>query len=91
MRALKPKTIKLHKIPSKTKKRKNSSFSKNLGISDKHLYRDLQLYRINDWWKDVKAFEANPNSVFNAYWYVAMYPARDARGGNASDSAPATG
>jgi len=77
MCALKAKKIDLPKFPANMKKRKSKrpgSFVDNLMENPHLLYEDLQRYREEEWWKRVKAFEANPDSVYNAYWYVALHP-----------------
>lgn len=86
MKPLKHKDWKLPKIPAKDPKwRKKDHVAyvvsegkfkkdKKTVIGDKRLYVDLQGYRENDWRERLLAFEANPNSVFNAYWYVREHP-----------------
>jgi len=75
MCALKAKKWDLPEIPAKMRKPKQSSLSSLMTADEeKRLYEDLQRYREEDWWKRVKAFEANPDSVYNAYWYVALHP-----------------
>lgn len=59
-------------IPCNEPKR-HQSFSLMLDVFP-NLYERLQEDREGDWWKTVKAFEANPNSVYNAYYYIANHP-----------------
>jgi hypothetical protein len=78
MCALKAKNWDLPEIPAKMRKRKGKDkddiVAQMMGDQEHLLYRDLQGYREDAWRKHVLAFEANPDSVYNAYWYVATHP-----------------
>jgi hypothetical protein len=39
------------------------------------LHADCQRYRVEDWEKTVRAFEANPNDFYNAWHYLDNHPA----------------
>lgn len=75
MRALKAKTWDLPVFPAKTPKRKSDpEMKKAFGKLTKNLYERIQEHREDEWRKRILAFEANPDSVYNAYWYVALHP-----------------
>lgn len=77
---LKKKTINLPVIPTKMTKRDkrwHRDFSKQIGNvqhNSDRLYYDLQLYRVQAWREAVRAFEANPDSFYNAYYYLNGHP-----------------
>lgn len=73
---LKHKVWKLPKIPSKiaaVPKDQRSAIDKLIG-NPKQLYTNLQGYREDAWRTTVLAFEANPNSTYNAFYYIAQHP-----------------
>lgn len=44
------------------------------GSSRRGLDRSLAGYRQDDWWRAARAFEANPNSFYNAWRYLNEHP-----------------
>lgn len=81
MKPLKHKDWHLPKIPAKdpTWRKKDHQAGvigskRKVTIGNKRLYADLQGYRIDNWRTTVLAFETNPNSVYNAYLYIANHP-----------------
>lgn len=76
---MKHKDWKLPELPSKTPKKKRDKNEKQLDKLfgkrlSRQLYERLQEDREDSWRSHLLAFEANPNSVYNAYWYVALHP-----------------
>jgi hypothetical protein len=45
-----------------------------MGKKLSRLYYDLQLYLHQDWWKIARAYEADPDSFYNAWQYLDGHP-----------------
>ena len=68
-------------IPAKAKRSRRqrredrkSGLAAIFGDDKDDLYERLQEYREDGWRKTLLAFEANPDSPYNAYYYVANHP-----------------
>jgi hypothetical protein len=81
---MKSKPIDLPEIPHKISKKAGKHLRQWSEMEGRHLYRDLQQMRAEEWRRRVLAFEANPD-FYNAWHYLHHHPLFWTFGGLAED------